>query len=301
MKMVSVQDRVMALKRIPRVEQKSEAWYEMRRNMITASDFAQALGDGKFGTQKQLIEKKVMPREDEAAASKTNPFFKWGHMFEPVACSIYEKMNGVVIHEFGLLQHPEYPFFGASPDGITDGGVMLEIKCPMRRKLTGDVPNQYYYQIQGQLDVCGLDECDYFECAFELIDDIDEWKGMNEKIRGVIMGKGEETYVYQGPYMPGEALDGVWQGKACKYWVLKEFNLKRVVRDADFVKSKIGELKLIWDKIEHYRGNKEAFEVEVRNAISVSTERLQPPKNKGHEGVTALKGLLATDKYMFLD
>jgi hypothetical protein len=29
---------------------------------------------------------------------------------------------------------------------------MLEIKCPFRRRITGEVPLQYYYQIQGQLE-----------------------------------------------------------------------------------------------------------------------------------------------------
>ena len=35
------------------------------------------------------------------------------------------------------------------------------------------MPQQYYYQIQGQLDVCGLDECDYLECEFEVTEDPD--------------------------------------------------------------------------------------------------------------------------------
>jgi hypothetical protein len=44
---------------------------------------------------------------------------------------------------------------------------MLEIKCPWRRRIVeGDVPTQYYYQIQAQLAVCGLTECDFFECEF---------------------------------------------------------------------------------------------------------------------------------------
>lgn len=289
----SCKARVKALKELPQIEQKSEEWYNMRRNMITASDFAQALGEGKFGTQKQLIEKKVMPRENENQISQTNPFFKWGHMFEPVACSIYQKMKKVIVHEFGLLQHPKYPFFGASPDGITDDGVMLEIKCPMKRKLTGDIPTQYFYQIQGQLDVCGLNVCDYFECTFEFVEDYPKWVEINDKIKGVFRDV-EGGYEYQDPFLVGENCDAVWKGEKCKYWVLSEYNLQTVSRDKEFMKGKIKELKKVWEKIEFYRKNQTAFEIEVMQAIDIETERLKPPSIK-------LKELQTTDKYMFLD
>ena len=68
-------NKVQELLNIPLVEQKSEQWYEMRRNLITASDFAQALGQGKFGSQADIFKKKVRP-EDESAASFSNPFFQ---------------------------------------------------------------------------------------------------------------------------------------------------------------------------------------------------------------------------------
>ena len=63
----------------------------------------------------------------------------------------------VEVFEFGILRHPTIECLGASPDGISDIGIMLEIKCPWKRKKTETIPEQYYYQIQGQLDVCSLD------------------------------------------------------------------------------------------------------------------------------------------------
>ena len=47
---------------------------------------------------------------------------------------------------------------GASPDGITDDGVMVEIKCPPKRKFTKTVPPHYKMQVLGQLEVCNLDD-----------------------------------------------------------------------------------------------------------------------------------------------
>ena len=35
------------------------------------------------------------------------------------------------------------------------------------RKISGKIIDQYYDQIQGQLEVCNLDECDFLECEFE--------------------------------------------------------------------------------------------------------------------------------------
>lgn len=40
------------------------------------------------------------------------------------------------IYEFGLMKNPHHDFFGASPDGISELGVMLEIKCPYKRRPT---------------------------------------------------------------------------------------------------------------------------------------------------------------------
>jgi putative phage-type endonuclease len=302
---------VQRLLALPKVEQKSEEWYEMRRNMITASDFAQALGQGKFGTQRQLIEKKCLPRENETAISKTNPFFKWGIMFEPVACEIYSMMHNANIHEFGLIKHPVHDFFGASPDGITDDGIMVEIKCPFKRKLTGDIPLQYYYQIQGQLDVCGLQECDYFECTFEMVDTIVAFNDplYLDKYRGVLTENEDGSYVYGHIYAPGEECPPSDVGSK-KLWVLKEFNLKRVQKDHAFVTEKLNMLADVWNKILYYRSNPEAFELEIIRSVDISTEPLNNKeqregkfggKTTNKRSGTTLQSMLERNEYLFLD
>jgi putative phage-type endonuclease len=149
------------------ITQRTPDWYSAREVMITASDFAQALGFSKFGNRKDFYEKKCGFAPPKAFDDSIPPL-RWGVMFEPVANYIYSRLNGnAVVHEFGLLRHPTIPFLGASPDGVTEDGIMLEIKCPWRRKIDGTVPQQYYFQIQGQLAVCGLSECDYFEVEFD--------------------------------------------------------------------------------------------------------------------------------------
>ena len=88
----------------------------------------------------------------------------------------------VKIVEFGLIPHPELSVFGASPDGICDEGSpngytgrMLEIKCPPKRKFTHEVPQHYWMQMQGQLEVCDLEECDFFQVKLEEYDSKDDY------------------------------------------------------------------------------------------------------------------------------
>ena len=120
----------------PGIEQRTPEWYAAREGLITASDFAQALGHGKFATQKDFFVKKVEP-----GPFQSSPALKWGVMFEPVASDIYRARNGgIKMYEFGLLRHPRLSHVGASPDGITDAGIMVEIKCPYQRKINREVP-----------------------------------------------------------------------------------------------------------------------------------------------------------------
>lgn len=284
------QRKVAKLLEIPKIEQKSDEWYKVRENLITASDFAQALGHGKFGNQNDIIKKKVKP-VDESAYSKTNPFFKWGNMFEPVACTIYSLIhNNVKVHEFGLIKHETRSYFGASPDGITDYGVMLEIKCPYKRKIVsgGDVPKQYYYQIQGQLEVCGLNDCDYFECQFNLFKSREEFEAIdaeNNVYLGVIIETEPSQYVYSHvSFETGTILE--WLDDFLekdndyidiKFWYLSHYNLQRVQLDKEFVEENLDKLEALWKKIVEYRNNPQKYKLEVEKVIDIGeTNRLKP-------------------------
>jgi putative phage-type endonuclease len=287
---------VKALLELPKIEQKSEIWYKTRENLITASDFAQALGEGKFGNQADIYRKKVKP-SSESNASFSNPFFKWGNMFESVANDIYSLMHSnVTIYEFGLLPHKELSFFGASPDGISEHGIMLEIKCPYKRKIQfGDaVPKQYYYQIQGQLEVCGLNDCDYFECQFHLYASMGEFVANFEHTtyKGVIIEylspldkttSYKYSKVFVGTQTPlSDAQAWIEENTKedfvdIKLWYLGNHNLQRVRLDKTFVDNKLLELKAVWDKIIYYRNNLDKFEIEVEKRIDIGdTPRLKP-------------------------
>lgn len=252
--------------------QKSEEWYRLRYGMITASDLAACLGCGKFNTCADIVAKKSQPFSMEDHVSVSNPFFEWGNLFEPIAISIYEKMKDAVVHEFGLINHPSVHYFGASPDGITSDGVMVEIKAPYKRKLNGEIPKQYYYQVQGQMDVCELTECDYFECVFQKYDTFDD-------LRMDYVNKN-----YCGTYSRQNVVDfSVFRGiefmsiappdENLVFWQLKDYVLQSVVRDAEFITDALKRLETVWCQILKNRENSNYMK---QRSISIETEPLHP-------------------------
>ena len=170
---------VSKLQKLELPEQRSPEWYALRRNMLTASSLAAALGDDFFKSRNELILEKV---ESKEIPFVPNPITEWGVKYEEIATKFYEKMNNLEIIEFGLIPHPDFTIFGASPDGICSNdspdefvGRMLEIKCPPKRKFTKTVPKHYWYQMQGQLECCNLEECDFLQVKFQEYDNFDDY------------------------------------------------------------------------------------------------------------------------------
>ncbi len=144
----------------PQPKQKSPEWYAIRENMITASDVGSILGHNTYTSRNQLMKRKVN-KEPFAGNAAT----RHGNKYENIIARVYEKRTNTQLLEFGLIQHDTYKFIGASPDGITLDGVMVEIKCPSKREIKDSyIPEYYYDQVQLQLEVCKLEKCDFIQC-----------------------------------------------------------------------------------------------------------------------------------------
>ena len=191
------------------------------------------------------------------------PALEWGIKYEPVAIELYERRQCTKVHEFGLIKHPTVPFFGASPDGITDQGIMLEIKCPYSRKIDGSkIIDQYYYQMQGQLEVCDLDVCDFLECEIkEYIDDHDFNEDWNKE--GTYSKENTEKgivikIIETGKYLYSKVGDTkanlkLWEKQNTKpfteddivifYYKLEKMCIQKVYRDKLWFQEKIVELE----------------------------------------------------------
>ena len=196
----SIARKLRSLDSIQTPPQRTQEWYEERYNRITASNLWKALGTE--AQQNQLIVEKCQSfeqfKEDCARLTGSqlgsdNPM-AWGHKYEPVSAAIYEHRNQTRLGEYGCITHPDWPFLGASPDGINVApespvyGRMVEIKNIVNREITGTPLDHYWVQIQTQLEVCDLDECDFVETRFKEFASKDEFLASSNPWRGVILG-----------------------------------------------------------------------------------------------------------------
>jgi putative phage-type endonuclease len=246
------------LKKNKGIKQKSDEWYEIRKDMLTASNTYEGVR-----CYNSLIRKKALKISDNISS---NPALEWGILFEPIACKIYSILNNrIKIHEFGLIQYDEFKNYGASPDGISDIGIMLEIKCPYSRIIKeGEIPIKYYYQMQGQMAVCNLEECDYAEFNFVEID-LDEFLSLSRKdLCGIITKYEDDTVEYSRlkeepniSYMENTSLK---EKKRVIYWKLENHHIQRV----KFNKNKwydeyLPKIKEFWNKVIEYEEPKYTY------------------------------------------
>ena len=141
-------------------DQRSDNWYALRNTMLTASDVATAIGDNPFEKPGKLLLKKVVPSLN---TFKGNEATLHGQKYEPAARDLYCEKYNEVATEIGLVQHRVHKWLGGSPDGITNSGKLIEIKCPLSRKIKPECPKYYLPQIQILLDVLDLEECDFIQ------------------------------------------------------------------------------------------------------------------------------------------
>ena len=262
------------LETIPQPEQRSEEWYEFRNNRLTASDFYSVIDKKSLSKVKQLIYKKC----GGDVPFLTNDAILHGVKFEPIATSIYEKKNNLVILEFGCIPHSLIDFFGASPDGIVSYdsinknyiGRMLEIKCPKSRKITGIIPPGYFAQIQGQLEVCDLQYCDFLECDFQIYQKDDYLADTSHEFKGVIvelyntklskpiyhyyddkddLEKWEKQIIDTIFAVGNDGLEYV----GTTYWYLNKYNVVLVERDLKYFSSNYENIENFWKEVLKYR------------------------------------------------
>jgi len=164
----------------------SQNWYYYRMKRLTASrfgDICRALVDNsKINIVKQLVyqqEKKNVPKA-----------IQYGLDNESVAIDLYSQTENKKINKSGLRISSIYPFLGCSPDGLIfdsssmDIDSVIEVKCPYAYQdfsledikqskefyMKYDQENetfslkkthQYYYQVQGILNILGLPYCEF--------------------------------------------------------------------------------------------------------------------------------------------
>jgi hypothetical protein len=162
----------------PDVEQRSDAWFEQRRGMVTASVV------GKLVTPRTI---KPASNDDSRAlvahlvaeriTGWTDPTFISADMWrgiehEPFAREKYATHNGYAVTEVGFMVRDDWGFsIGYSPDGLVEDDGLLEVKCPRAKThlatiLADAVPEHHMAQLQTGLLVSGRQWIDFVSfCA----------------------------------------------------------------------------------------------------------------------------------------
>ena len=140
--------------------QRSEEWFELRKTVLTASQVPSAINENPYQKPFDLLLDKC---------GKGKPFVDTigacahGNKYEDEARIIYEEQTGDKVHEIGLYIHPTIKFLGGSPDGVSEAGYLIEIKCPLKREIKDEVPIHYMGQLQVCMEVLELEEARFIQ------------------------------------------------------------------------------------------------------------------------------------------
>jgi putative phage-type endonuclease len=154
------------------IEQRSEAWFEIRKGKITSSEIYKIMGKGDLSeTAKTYLLEKVCELYGGVTEPATGAALNWGTDLEPVAIEHYEKMTGVKVEKASFI--PVGDHYGGSPDGIVAPEGIIEVKCPFKsanhfkhgminsaEKFKKIAPN-YYYQCISNMICAEAKWCDF--------------------------------------------------------------------------------------------------------------------------------------------
>jgi putative phage-type endonuclease len=323
-KIEKIKKKIEYLESVYQPEQRTDEWYQHRHGLITASSVWKVFGSQ--STQNQLIYEKCSPIDVEKYNKvNTESPLHWGQKYEQLSKDLYEMLNHTKIQEFGCIKHPDpaYYFIGASPDGINVCpsshlyGRMLEIKNVVSREITGIPKEDYWIQMQIQMEVCRLPECDFLEtkfveyedeCAFDADsnteNDETKWNyNLKGERRGVIVYfiKGDKPYYQYAPLeittksqfenwleKTIDAHDGITWIKNI-YWHLEVYSCVLVLRDKEWFKNAVVKIQELWKIVEREKITGYEHRAPKRRVIKKNDKIDKNNKNETVQAQTKIK------------
>jgi hypothetical protein len=181
-KRLSPKNQLEMLKKLDKHEQRSPEWFAARKDKLTSSDAATALGINPYQKPVELLFKKC----GHGKPFTGNVATLYGQKYEDEAIGQYCKALGKRNHDFGLLDFDavyrpddEYsqenyktgiPWMAGSTDGVAEDIydkehlILLEVKCPYRRKIKfGKIPDYYFPQVQLNMAILNIEKADFIE------------------------------------------------------------------------------------------------------------------------------------------
>ena len=310
-----LREKINYLINVPQPVQRTPEWYEFRYKHLTASNIWKTFISE--STRNQLIFEKCQPlltTEKYSGPPSLESPMHWGQKYEPLSVMLYEKIYQTKVSDFGCIPHKTIEFLAASPDGIntleTSGryGRMLEVKNIVNRDITGMPKMEYWIQMQVQMEVCDLNECDFLEKRFTEYPDLESYTNAVDANavdanavdanthKGIIMlfmnKNGQPLYEYAPLDLSVEDL-ALWQEEMMEknkemnwlkniYWKLDEISCVFVLRNKRwFQAAALPQLEAIWQTIEtektagySHRAPKKNSGIRVKK-FSTTTENIE--------------------------
>ncbi len=156
------------------IEQRTPEWHEQRKGRVTGSIVGAILGLSPYMTRADAM--RLMVREALGAEREFtgNVATEYGTHHEAGALVEFQMETGITVMPAPFV--PLDDWLGASPDGYTSDGGLIEVKCPYSlRDATepvfkpigpdDDAQPHYYAQMQVQLYVTGKAHCHFWQWA----------------------------------------------------------------------------------------------------------------------------------------
>ena len=154
------------------IEQRSDAWFQLRKGKITSSEIHKIMGEKGLGeTAKTYLLEKVVEFYDGFSEPAVGKALEWGTELEPIAIEHYQGLKKVLVEKASFIVENDH--YGGSPDGLLPPDGVIEVKCPYKsanhfkhglikdaasfKKIT---PN-YYWQCVSNMVCAGAKWCDF--------------------------------------------------------------------------------------------------------------------------------------------
>lgn len=175
--LIKADQEILMLERDTRGQSGNPLWKQERSLRLTASNFGTVCKLRKTTSRENVIKNMLYSKFMGSSATKH------GIEKEPIAIKAFETKRNKKVKPCGLFVHKEHCFLAASPDGLIEDDGIIEVKCPSTAKMlppeeaiqqkkvtfatiyNGKLQlkryHNYFYQVQGQLQVTNRSHC-YF-------------------------------------------------------------------------------------------------------------------------------------------
>lgn len=189
-----------------REQSSCQEWHRLRKMRVTSTRFHEAC-HVRCHTSAENLAHRIL------RGTVMTKDMRRGIDMEPVAVTEYCSLKNVNYSPCGFIIHPDAPWLGCSPDGVVFDPAenppfgLLEIKCPNIKsyvdcpylKMSGGSlqlrrQHKYYWQVQGQILLTGLEWCDFVVCAQE--DMLVERIHKNVDVMRTIRDRGDLFFFY---------------------------------------------------------------------------------------------------------